>query len=258
MTTLGVSEPTGTVPPAILFAAATSSLVIVAPQIAYLPGLYAAYNRRETEVTLLNEWTGTPAWGTELLARAHHMPGPGVSDIDRLPELYAEWARSGVDVGESHSAYLPLVRFRSSPPLTSWVTALLAVLDSAALFLALSPESAPTGPARRCLRSGSGCFNRIAQAMGFPVDYDPDRSGPISLSYQEFLEAVTWLRRVGFPIERDPADAWPEFVAWRVSYERSAYAIAKAVDAVPVLWSGPRYYRTTTIPALKAMPGGAG
>jgi hypothetical protein len=45
MTTLGFSEPAGTIPPAIVFVAAWSSLVIVAPQIAYLPALYAAYNQ---------------------------------------------------------------------------------------------------------------------------------------------------------------------------------------------------------------------
>jgi hypothetical protein len=46
-------------------------------------------------------------------------------------------------VAESHTTYPVLVRFRSPGPLSSWVTALLAVLDSAALFLALSPEAAP-------------------------------------------------------------------------------------------------------------------
>jgi hypothetical protein len=40
MTGVGLPEPTGTVPPVILFAAAASGLVIVAPQIAYLPTLY--------------------------------------------------------------------------------------------------------------------------------------------------------------------------------------------------------------------------
>ena len=63
MTTLGFSEPAGTIPPAIVFAAAWSSLVIVAPQIAYLPALYAAYNRRETEASLLNARAGEPSWG---------------------------------------------------------------------------------------------------------------------------------------------------------------------------------------------------
>ena len=47
------------------------------------------------------------------------------------------------------------------------MTSLLAVLDSAALFLALSPKSAPVVPARLCLRGGFECFNRIARAMGF-------------------------------------------------------------------------------------------
>jgi hypothetical protein len=251
MTTLGLPEPTSTIPPAILFAAAASGLVIIAPQIAYLPALYAAYNRRETEVTLLNERAGVPTWGPELLARTHYALGAGLSYIDTLPGLYAQWERWANDVAETHTAYLPLVRFRSSRELTSWVTSLLAVLDSAALFLALSPQSAPTVPARLCLRGGFICFAQIARSMGFDVPWEPDLYGGISLSYQEFLDGVARLREVGFPIERDPAEAWPDFVAWRVNYEYAAYALAAAVDAVPVPWSGPRQYRTPPIAPIR-------
>ncbi len=60
---------------------------------------------------------------------------------------------------------------------------------------------------------------------------------------------------MGFPIERDPAEAWPHFVGWRVHYERAAYAIAATVDAVPSLWSGPRRHETAPIPPLRPMPG---
>ena len=67
-----------------------------------------------------------------------------------------------------------MVRFRSPRPLSSWVTALLAVLDSAALYLALSPGSAPAVPARLCLRSGFVCFREVAGAMGFTVPEEPD------------------------------------------------------------------------------------
>jgi hypothetical protein len=255
MTTLGFSEPAGTIPPAIVFAAAWSSLVIVAPQIAYLPALYAAYNRRETEVSLLNARAGEPSWGPELLARTHYALGSGVSTISTLPDLYAQWERWAIDVAEGHSAYLPLVRFRSSQQLTSWVTALLAVLDSAALFMVLSPQSAPLVPARLCLRAGYICFTKSARAMGIPVDEDPAPGGGISLSYQEFLDAVTRLRERGFPIERDPAEAWPDFVGWRANYEQAAYALAFAVDAVPALWSGPRRHRPAAIPPLRTPPG---
>jgi hypothetical protein len=143
---------------------------------------------------------------------------------------------------------VPLTRFRSPRPLSSWVTALLAVLDSAALFLALSPGSAPVVPARLCLRSGFICFRQVARALGYEVPEEPDTSGPISLSYEDFLGAVERLVAVDFPIERDPADAWPDFVGWRVNYEQAAYAVAAEVDAVPALWSGPRRHGDPAIP----------
>jgi len=249
--TLGFAEPAGAAPAGVVFAAAATGLAIVALQIAYLPTLYSAFNRRETEVALLNARAGVPSWGPELLARTHYALGSGVSTIDTLPDLYAQWERWAADVAESHTTYLPLARFRSPRPLSSWVTGLLAVLDSAALFLALSPKSAPVVPARLCLRSGFLCFNRIAQAMGVHIPDEPDPSTPISLTYQDFLTAVTRMREVDFPIERDPAEAWPDFVGWRLNYEQAAYAVAAAVDAVPALWSGPRRRRTDPIPPIR-------
>jgi hypothetical protein len=193
--TLGFAVPAGAVPAVIVFLAAAVGLVILTLQIAYLPTLYAAFNRRETDVALLN-------------------------------------ARGGVP---------------------SWVTALLAVMDSAALFLALSPAAAPVIPARLCLRAGFQCFNRIAQAMGIDIPDEPDPGAGIALTYTEFLEAVTRMREVDFPIERDPAEAWPDFAGWRVNYERSAYAIAAAVYAVPARWSGPR--RQPEPPIVPMRPG---
>ncbi len=150
----------------ILYAAALTGLVTVTLQIAYLPTLYSAFNRRETEIALLNARAGVPSWGPELLARTHYALGSGMSTIGTLPDLYEQWERWAADVAESHTTYLPLVRFRSPRPLSSWVTALLAVLDSAALYLALSPEAAPTVQARLCLRSGFQCFNEVARALG--------------------------------------------------------------------------------------------
>jgi hypothetical protein len=114
-----------------------------------------------------------------------------------MPDMYAQWERWAADVTESHTTYLPLARFRSPAPLSSWVTALLAVLDSAALFLALSPSSAPEIPARLCLRAGYVCFNQVARAMGIDVPDEPDPDGRISLTYHDFLDAVARLREVG-------------------------------------------------------------
>ena len=235
--------------------AAAFGLITLTLQIAYLPTLYSEFNRRETEVTLLNARGGVPSWGPELLARTHYALGSGMSTLDTLPDLYEEWERWAADVAESHTTYLPLVRFRSPKPLSSWVTGLLAVLDSAALFLALSPEAAPVVPARLCLRSGFTCFREVGRAMGIEVPDNPDLSAGISISYDEFLDAIERMREVDFPIERDPKDAWPDFVGWRVNYEQPAYAMAYALDVVPALWSGPRPRPIQPIPPIRPPQG---
>ena len=249
--TLGFAVPSGAVPAVIVFLAAATGLVILTLQIAYLPTLYGAFNRRETEVALLNARGGFPAWGPELLARTYYALGTDTSTLDTMPALYTQWERWASDVAESHTTYLQLVRFRSPQPLSSWVTSLLSVLDSAALFLALSPKAAPEVPARLCLRGGFSCFNRIARAMGFDIPLEADPEAGISLTYGEFLDAVERMREVDFPIERTPAEAWPDFVGWRVNYEPAAYAIAAAVYAVPAKWSGPRRRPEETIAPVR-------
>ena len=253
--TLGFAVPAGAVPAVVVFVAAATGLVIVTLQIAYLPTLYAAFNRRETEVALLNARGGFPSWGPELLARTNYALGTGLSTLDTMPELYTQWERWAADVAESHTTYVQLVRFRSPQPLSSWVTSLLAVLDSAALFLALSPKAAPEIPARLCLRAGFSCFGRVGRAMGFDIPFEADPEAGISLTYDEFLDAVARMREVDFPIERDPEQAWPDFVGWRVNYERAAYAVAAAVYAVPAMWSGPRRPPEPPIPPLRPPSG---
>ena len=99
------------------------------------------------------------------------------------------------------------------------------------------------------------CLDEIANAMGLHVPEEPDPNGEISLSYQEFLDAIARMRAVDFPIERDPADAWPDFVGWRVNYEQAAYSLAAEIDVVPALWSGPRRIHEPAIPPIRPRQG---
>jgi hypothetical protein len=253
--TFGPPDAHGFFEIAVLDTAAMAGLVTITLQIAYLPALYAAYNRRENEIALLNSRAGTPSWGPELLARTHYALGSGTSTLDTMPEFYSHWERWAADITESHVTYLPLVWFRSPSSEASWVTSLLAVLDSAALYLSLCPEAAPAVPARLCLRSGLLCFSEVARSMGVKVPSEPAPPATIGLTYAEFLDAVGRLREVNFPIEREPEAAWPHFVGWRINYEQAAYAIAAAIDAVPALWSGPRRWPAEPIPPLRPMPG---
>jgi hypothetical protein len=219
---------------AIDFMAAATGPVSIGLLVGYLPALYAAYARREAEVTMLEARAGGPAWGPEILARYAMVDlGP------QLPDLYRGWERWTADVSESHTSYPVLVYFRSPRAQRNWLIALLAVLDAAALQLAFNP-SQPNGEIRMTLRSGFVTLREIARTERIPYDPDPSPDDPIELTYDEFLYGMKRMRSQGYEFERTPEEAWKHFKGWRVNYESIAYALAYRIDAVPARWSGPR------------------
>ena len=142
-----------------MFIAAASGLAVMALLIAYLPVLYAAFNRRETLVTMLEALAGAPPWGPELLARQAL-----IGNAAYLPKVYDRWTEWAADISESHANYRTLVYFRSPDPDASWLLSLLAVLDGAALHLALNPSAAPA-EARPLLRVGYITMRQLASTL---------------------------------------------------------------------------------------------
>jgi hypothetical protein len=239
MLTLGLASAPGggslSAPATVVsYVAAGTGLAVVALEIAYLPTIYGAFNRRETLVTLLDGRAGAPAWGPEILAR-HQLVGIS----DSLPAFYASWEQWAADVAETHTTYPVLVLFRSPHAMRSWIVGLLAVLDSAALHLALSPAGAPS-EARLCLRMGFTALREITPAWGMSVARDPRPDDPLQLSYEEYLEGVERMREAGVPLERSVEEGWAHFRGWRVNYEAAAYHLGELVMAVPGPWAGPR------------------
>ncbi len=232
--TVGTVHPGGKENLPLDVAAGAVWVVVVALQIAYLPALYAAFSQREGLVAMLESRAGLPAWGPEFLAR-HQLVGI----IDTLPELYSAWEEWAAGVAESHTTYPVLLLFRSPEPWFSWLLALLAVLDGAAMHLALSPATASSN-ARLCLRMGFTALDRIGSVVGWHLDPDPLPEAPIELSFDEFEQAVRMLEEIGFPTERTAEEAWPDFHGWRVNYETVAYRLADRLVAPPAPWSGPR------------------
>ena len=142
MFTLGLARSARFTNDTIVIFAAASGFIVIALQIAYLPSLYAAFNRRESLITMLASRAGEPSWGPEILIR-HQL----VDIVDALPDFYDEWETWAADFSESHSTYPVLLLFRSPDPWSSWVTSLLSVLDAAAMQLALNPKhGAVAGP----------------------------------------------------------------------------------------------------------------
>ena len=242
--TLGFASEAEITPTAIHFIAAATGLIAVALLIAYLPTVYSSFNRREKLVTMLQSRAGSPAWGPEILIR-HQIVGLA----GNLPHFYEEWEEWAADVTETHTTYPVLIYFRSPHKLRSWLLGILAVMDAAALQLALNPSSAPT-EARLCLRMGYLSLREIATVARIEHDPDPFPDDPIELSFEEFNGAIDKLIEAGFDCERSAEEAWPHFRGWRVNYESVAYALADLIVAPPGPWSGDRSH----LPGMAIVP----
>ncbi|MFC1407979.1 hypothetical protein ACEZCY_01650 [Streptacidiphilus sp. N1-12] len=231
---------------AVDFCAAATGPIVIALQIGYLPSLYAAYASREAEVTLLQSRAGSPPWGPEILARYAQ-----AELLDSLQGLFGNWERWAAQVNESHTTYPVLILFRSARSSRNWLVSLLAVLDAGALQLAFNPSS-PQTQVRMALRAGFVCLRDLAEVRGIGYNADPSPEDPLDLSYEDFLAGVARMRQQGFPMERTPEQAWPDFRGWRVNYEALAYLLAHHIDAVPAAWSGPR--RTPSVMITPTTP----
>ncbi len=185
---------------------------------------------------MLESSAGTPAWGPELLARRYLVGIEG-----NLDSFYGDWERWSADVAESHTTYPALLYMRSPHPTNSWLVGLIAVLDSAALYLSVCPSAAPA-EARLCVCMGFTCLRDIARAIRIPFDPDPRPDGDIDLTFEEFLDAVARLEQATVPLERSAEEAWAHFKGWRVNYEAIAYTSADIVFAPPGAWIGSRRY----------------
>jgi hypothetical protein len=244
--TLGYAVPASGDSTTLEYLAAFTGLVVIGLQVGYLPTLYSAFNKRETEVTLLGSRAGVPSWGPELLARSRW----GIQDGDIAPvleTLFFSWERWAAEVAESHTTYFTLTRFRSPRPLSHWLTSLIAVMDAAALHLAVAPSREPKLAPRLALRMGFVALGQIARTMGEPVPDEPDADAPISLTFADFQQATAMLREVDYPIERSDEEAWPNFRGWRANYDAVALVLAKRLDAPPALWTGTRRWPSTPI-----------
>src|SRR6202012_2195026 len=96
--TLGYAAPTGTGSTTLEYLAAFVGLVVIGLQVGSLPTLYSAFNRRETEVTLLGSRAGVPAWGPEILARTRWGVGDDGDVPALLDDLFTRWERWAAEV----------------------------------------------------------------------------------------------------------------------------------------------------------------
>lgn len=280
--TLGIVEPVGSDQAAITFFAAFTGLAAIALVIGMLTAIYSAYLRRETPVASLSLLAGAPPWGPEMLCRVNLS-----DDMDAMARHYKEWTEWAAQVRLTQTVYSALNQFRSPNGRQHWVIALLAVMDAAALELALRADAprleimslltegsrtlTVLQPARlvdaesrqspraamRMLHGGEDGLSAVqraitADAARSEMDVPNDKTveldqRPSTLRRKDFDDAVEVLRRAGVPITEHPNRAWLAFQHLRERYEHPAYVLADDLQAVPAPWSGPRSPETAVI-----------
>lgn len=128
---LGDVSPGSPIARLITVAEAGNGLGFFAMVISYLPVLYQSFSRRETRITMLDEWAGSPPTAAVLLRRCFEARDPDAA----LRSLLKDWEIAASEMLESHLSYPILAFFRSQHDNQSWVAALTAVLDTCALAI---------------------------------------------------------------------------------------------------------------------------
>ncbi len=242
--TLGAAQISGLAETTFVYGEAVVGLLLTAILIAYLPTIYAAFSAREMLVNLLEVRAGSPPSPTTLFERYSRL-----RTLGDLHNLWAEWELWFAQLEETHTSLAVLPFFRSPQPNRSWITAAGAVLDAAALSLALLdlPDDAQ---AMLTIRAGFLALRQIADFFAIPYNPNPQPTDKTSISRQEFDELCQELADAGISLKADRDQAWRTFNGWRVNYDVPLIALARLVMAPYAPWSSDRSIRWNRPPML--------
>jgi hypothetical protein len=231
-TTLGIGDftPTTDLSRFLTVVEAGMGFGFLAVVISYLPVLYQGFSRREIEISMLDEWAGSPPSAGDLLRRA-----VAAGEVDSLIPLMAEWERWTAELLESHLSYQVLSYFRSQHENQSWVAALTAILDFSTLWQAAKPTGR-SWQARRLYAIGRHALGDLSQVLRAEPRFDaPDR-----LSDEELTALHRTLEDAGVSI--DLAAFREKLKKLRKGYEPYAIALSHELlmDLPPWLPLGSR------------------
>ena len=212
------------------FSEATIGLILVAALIGFLPTMYSAFSRREAFVTRLEVRAGTPPSPIEMIARLYR-----IGRIAHFEDMWVQWEEWFTELEETHTSLAPLNFYRSPHPDRSWVTAAGVILDASALFIS-AVDLPATGQSNICIRAGYIALRRIADFFKVPYNPDPKPGDPISITRQQFDNALEELASWGIPLKADRDQAWRDFSGWRVNYDVVLRRLARLTVAPPAMW----------------------
>ncbi len=176
--------------------------------VAYVPVLYQSFSRRESRITMLDEWAGSPPSAVELLQRCAESGDPNV-----IVPFLRDWEVAAAELMETHLSYPILAYFRSQHDNQSWLAALTALLDACALIL-VGVKGLPAwqaGLTFAMIRHTTVDLSQVFRRR--PMAFDPDRLPPETLA-----RVRTALASSGIPLREGP-EAEQKLAELRGMYE---------------------------------------
>jgi hypothetical protein len=171
-TTLGIGDftPRTDFARLVTVAEAGTGFGFLAIVISYLPILYQSFSRRETAISMLDEWAGSPPSAGELFRRAAQ-----AGAIEELRPLLNRWEEWTAELLESHLSYQVLSYFRSQHENQSWLSALTAIMDLATAWQAAQADGR-SWSARRLYAIGRHALGDLSQVLRAAPRFDaPER-----------------------------------------------------------------------------------
>lgn len=193
--------------------------------IAYLPIIYQAFSRRESRISMLDAWAGSPPSAGELLRRAG-------GNIGLLERFLSEWEQWAAELLESHISYTILAFFRSQHDNESWLSALTAVLDTCALTIA-GMEAGPRRVAELTFAMARHAVVDISNVINVP----PQPPSPDRLSAADRSALMAMLRSAGCRI-RDDAETAARVDELRRMYEPYVNSLSRVLLMPLPPWVG--------------------
>lgn len=181
--------------------------------ISYLPILYQSFGRRETAITMLDEWAGSPPSAYELFRRL--IEGNAVDQVRPLLERWEEWT---AQLLESHLSYEVLSYFRSQHENQSWLASLTTLMDLSSVALAARIEGRTWAP-RRLYAIGRHALGDLSQVLRAAPRFDV----PNRLTDQDEKAIQELLGRAGITVDFD--DFRERLSKLRQGYEPYAFAL---------------------------------
>lgn len=254
MSTLGMVDISGAPGYIAMFVAAFTGTTVVSVFIGFLLTLYTAYTARETQMSKMAMTCGEPAWGPEMVVRAHILK---VDWSEDALENATDWLCA---MRVSQYLYPLLNHFRSPVRDRHWAVTLLALLDAAALRLTTVAGPKDTGM-MRVLAQGADTFHALkmseisrtsgGESEGAMLSWAIEESllmdeddGPASdpgITRTEWDAAVDFMVAHGVEVVADRDAAWNAFARARRHYIEPAYFLTNHLSAINAPWSGPRH-----------------